>query len=413
MDRQDNRETEARARRMQRIKQMQEEKQKQLLLRRKIINGAPYAAALALLILVIWLGVSLFGNKADKAGDNEVKADILVRENVEAAEDSVAVNDSNVINSVKNVLNDLAQQGISEAEASFAVEQEPKHYEAGMTVDTVSLGDEIISKYAVLIDLDHGDILAGKGSKEIISPASMTKILTVLVAAESLEGAENLDDKFTMTLEITDYGYVRHCTSAGFEAGETVTVRDLFYGTILPSGADAAVALAFYTAGSQEAFVELMNEKLDQMGLSETAHMTNCVGVYDEEHYCTIYDIAMILEAAIDNELCREILAAHTYQTSETEQHPEGILLSNWFLRRIEDHDTGGEVVCGKTGYVEQSGSCAASYGLDHDGNQFICVTADAVSQWKCIEDHVTLYKQFASEESLAKNEVDAEEEAG
>ncbi|MCM1126947.1 MAG: D-alanyl-D-alanine carboxypeptidase [Lachnospiraceae bacterium] len=398
---------------MQRIKQMQEEKQRQLLLRRKIIQGAPYAAAFALLILVIWLGVSLFGNKADKAGDNEVKADILVRENASSAEDSVAVNDSNVINPVKNVLNDLAQQGMSEAEAPFTAEQEPKHYEAEATGKTIGLGDEIISKYAVLIDLDHGDILARKGSKEIISPASMTKILTVLVAAESLGDAKKLDDEFTMTLEVTDYGYVRHCSSAGFEAGETVTVRDLFYGTILPSGADAAVGLAVYTAGSQEAFVELMNKKLEQMGLSKTAHMTNCVGVYDAEHYCTIYDIAMILEAAIDNQLCREILAAHTYQTSETAQHPDGLLLSNWFLRRIEDHDTGGEVICGKTGYVEQSGSCAASYGLDHDGNRFICVTADATSQWKCIEDHVTLYKQFASEESLAKNEMEAEEAVG
>lgn len=85
--------------------------------------------------------------------------------------------------------------------------------------------------------------------------------------------------------------------------------------------------------------------------------MTNCVGIYDEEHYCTVYDMAMILEAALDNPLCREVLSAHTYNTSATAQHPEGLLLSNWFLRRIEDKDTGGEVICAKTGFVVQSGN--------------------------------------------------------
>src|SRR5699024_8410476 len=143
--------------------------------------------------------------------------------------------------------------------------------------------------------------------------------------------------------------------------GETVTVRDLLYGTILPSGADAAAGLAFYVSGSLEGFVDLMNQKLEELGLSDTAHFTNCVGLYDENHYCTLYDMAEILGAAIDNELCREVLSAHTYTTSATEQHPEGLLISNWFLRRIEDKDTHGTVLCAKTGYVVQSGNCAAS----------------------------------------------------
>lgn len=80
----------------------------------------------------------------------------------------------------------------------------------------------------------------------------MTKVLTVLVAAEHLEDLGQLDDIFTITLEITDYGYVNDCSSAGFSKDEKVTVRDLFYGTVLPSGADAAVALATYIAGDQE-----------------------------------------------------------------------------------------------------------------------------------------------------------------
>ncbi|HOO27483.1 MAG TPA: serine hydrolase [Lachnospiraceae bacterium] len=244
------------------------------------------------------------------------------------------------------------------------------------------------------MDTETNTILAQRDADAVISPASMTKILTLLVAAEHVT---DLDDTFTITLDITDYSFENDCSNVGFSENETVTVRDLFYGTILPSGADAAVGLATYVAGSQEAFVELMNEKLDELGLSDTAHVTNCVGIYDEDHHCTVYDMAMILEAAMDNELCRTVLSAHTYTTSATEEHPEGITISNWFLRRIEDKDSAGTVICGKTGYVVQSGNCAASYAEDSDGNGYICVTVNSTSSWRCIYDHVAIYKQFLS----------------
>lgn len=261
------------------------------------------------------------------------------------------------------------------------------------TENTLYLGDEIDSSNAIFIDMETGNILADKGSKQRIVPASMTKVLTLLVAAENID---NLDDTFQITSEITDYSFVNGCSNAGFEKEEVVTVRDLLYGTNLPSGADAALGLATYVAGSQEAFVELMNKKLEELGLSETAHFTNCIGIYDENHYCTVYDMAVIMNAALNNEICREVMSAHTYNTSITEQHPEGILLSNWFLRRIEDKDTGGEVICGKTGYVDESGSCAVSYGTDEKGRSYICVTVNAKGKWKCIYDHVTLYKKFS-----------------
>lgn len=261
------------------------------------------------------------------------------------------------------------------------------------TNSTLYPGDEINSSNAIFIDLETGNILADKGAKQRIVPASMTKVLTLLVAAENID---NLDDTFQITSDITDYSFVNGCSNAGFEKEEVVTVRDLLYGTNLPSGADAALGLAVYVSGSQEAFVELMNQKLDELGLSETAHFTNCIGIYDENHYCTVYDMAVIMNAALNNETCREVMSAHTYNTSKTTQHPEGILLSNWFLRRIEDKDTGGEVICGKTGYVNESGSCAVSYGTDHKGRSYICVTVNAQGKWKCIYDHVDLYKKFS-----------------
>ncbi len=265
-------------------------------------------------------------------------------------------------------------------------------YSAVATESTTSVPGEVVSSYAILVDTQTGEIVAQKNAKNIINPASMTKVLTVLVAAEHVT---NLDDTFTITQEITDYSYRNDCSVVGWEVGEVVTVRDLFYGTVLPSGGDAAVALAEYVAGSQEAFVELMNQKLEQMGLSSTAHFTNCVGLYDENHYCTVYDMAMILQAALDNPICRDALSAKKYTTSVTEQHPEGLLISNWFLRRIEDKDAGGFVLAGKTGYVVESGSCAASCALDGEENEYICVTADSTSSWRCIYDHVEIYKTF------------------
>lgn len=267
-------------------------------------------------------------------------------------------------------------------------------YAASETSSTVQLGDVIDSSYAVLIDLQSDTILAEKDAHTVISPASMTKVMTLLVAVENLK---SLDDTVSIPIEITDYCFVNDCSVVGYEISESPTVRELLYGTILPSGADAALALASYVAGSHEAFVELMNAKAEELGISETTHFTNCVGLYNEDHHCTVYDMAMILKAAMENNLCREVLSAHTYQTAPMEQYPDGQTLSNWFLRRIEDKDEEQAVraVGAKTGYVVQSGSCAASWGEDANGNQYICVTGDANSSWRAIYDHAALYRTY------------------
>lgn len=268
-----------------------------------------------------------------------------------------------------------------------------------VTDATLTLGDTLDSQYAIVMDVSSNTVIAQKDPHAIISPASMTKVLTLLVAAEHVE---DLDDTFTMTIDITDYAYVNDCSVVGLMVGETVSIRELLYGTILPSGADAALGLAKYVSGSHEAFVELMNEKLDELGLSETAHFTNCVGLYHQDHKCTVNDMALIMKAAMENDLCREILKSRVYETLPTEDHPEGQILSNWFLRRIEDKDTGDiNVIGAKTGYVTQSGSCAVSAGEDSEGNLYIIATGDAAGSWKCIYDHVALYHDYCSNDPL------------
>lgn len=274
-----------------------------------------------------------------------------------------------------------------------AVEIPDPVYTVRRTADTQTLGDEITSPYAVVIDAATGAVLAEKEGETVMNPASMTKILTLLVAVEHIQ---ELDQTFTMHIGITDYCFVNGCSVVGYELGEVMTARELLYGCILPSGADACLALAELAAGSHEAFVDLMNEKLEELGLSATARFTNCVGLYDEQHRCTVQDMALILKAALDNELCREVLSTKKYATALTEQHPDGQNLSNWFLRRIEDLDTGAlEVRYAKTGYVNESGSCAASCGETEDGARYLCVTAGAGSSWQAIRDHEALYNAY------------------
>ena len=376
-----------RERRRQKMREMQRQKQKQMQMRKAIRTYAPLVGGFLILCIIIFIGYKIFRKTFGLDQYKENKTEIEQTDN-NVADETVSLQ---VANGEDDSIDETGQK------AEFPTENKArKVYNAKITEDTMQPGEDVISKHAILIDLDNDTILAQRDASAIINPASMTKILTVLVAAENI-GEENLEDTFTITIDITDYSYRNDCSNVGFDVGETVTVRDLLYGTILPSGGDAALGLATYVAGSQEAFVTMMNDKLEELGLSKTAHFTNCIGLYDEEHYCTVYDMAMILEAALDNELCREVLSAHTYTTSETQQHPEGITISNWFLRRIEDKDTGGEVVCGKTGYVVQSGNCAASYGIDNAGKRYICVTADSTSSWRCIYDHVALYKQFST----------------
>ena len=268
----------------------------------------------------------------------------------------------------------------------------------GITDDTTAGGipGEVVSEHAVLISLSENRIIAGRDYRSRINPASMTKVLTVLVAAEQMQkNGDTLDTAYTIDYEIENFSYVNECSNVGFSVGEVVTLKDLFYGTILPSGGDAAYALARYAGGSMEGFADLMNQKLAELGCSETAHFTNSIGLYDENHYCTTYDMAEMINAAMQNELCREVLSTHVFTTSGTPEHPEGIEVSNWFLRRIEDKDCGGKVIAAKTGFVVQSKNCAVSYAEDNYGNPYICVTAGSSSAWRCIYDHVAIYKKY------------------
>lgn len=404
------------ARRVQRTEQMKQEKLLQEKRRHMLKQYLPTGISIVGVAVLLFIGIAAVVKKPD-----EMRQIPEVTESTAAAQSENETIENTIEDSYESAVSDIICVGMDrevpsqEENAASQTERAALQGEnkvsrpdqMGMEKtstplyafltndDTVTIySEEVISTNAILVNESTDAVIASKGAKERINPASMTKVLTVLVAAEQITEAQ-LDDTFIMTKEITDYAYVNDCSSVGFLDGEKVTVRDLFYGTVLPSGGDAAVGLATYIAGSHEAFVNMMNEKLKELGLSESAHFTNCVGLYDEEHYCTVYDMAVIMKAAVNNEMCREFLSAKKYTTAPTTEHSEGISISNWFLRRIEDKDTGGEVLCAKTGYVVESKNCAVSYGTAADNTPYICVTVGATSSWRCIYDHVEIYNQY------------------
>ncbi|MBR2122965.1 MAG: D-alanyl-D-alanine carboxypeptidase [Lachnospiraceae bacterium] len=366
--------------RAERRMELYNRRRRQLVIRRRIIFGSVCAL---ILFAVIFFAVRPIVKKAVEAAKNDTEAETLPDDvqTYEGFEPAQSLDET-----------EYAEAGYGDtAEEADPVVQDVFHYYVSGNTQYLGL-DEVQSSYAVLIDADTGEVLYQRDAEAVVSPASMTKILTLLVACEHIT---DLDDTFVMTEEITNYSYSHGCSNVGFMPGEVITVRDMLYGTILESGADAALGLANYISGSQEAFVELMNEKLAQFGLSGTAHFTNCVGIFDDDHHCTMCDMAVILAQAIKDPLCCEVLNRRTYTTSQTPDHPEGIEISNWFLRRIEDKDCHGEVMYAKTGFVNESGCCAASYQVSNSGRHYLCVTGNAWSAWRCIYDHVAIYAAY------------------
>ena len=254
-------------------------------------------------------------------------------------------------------------------------------------------GPDIAAPSAILMDAATGTVLYEKNASERLRPASVTKVMTLLVAAENLP---DLDATFTMTQAIIDPLYLAGASMAGYVNGETVTMRDLLYGAVVPSGAEATEALAQAVAGSEEAFVAMMNEKAAALGLANT-HFMNTSGLHDENHYSTVREIALILQAALETETCTEILSAENYRASETEQHPDGLAMTNKFLYRVH-HEyalNGAEITAAKTGYTAEAMNCCASAGTTPDGRSVICVTANAWTGDFCIEDHIALYTKY------------------
>lgn len=286
----------------------------------------------------------------------------------------------------------------SEAEPESKPEPEPEiaprvYSHAQETEQTQQLDLQMYSEAAILVDVETNTVLAEKNADARIYPASMTKIMTALIACESIT---DWDETYTMTQEIIDRYYLADATMAGFLAGETVTMEDLLYGAVLPSGAEATYALADVIAGSEEQFAVRMNERAAELGLTDT-HFVDASGLHNDEQYTTVRDMAVILQAALDNEHCRAVLSAARHTSASTMQNPSGVEMINKFLVRAESQElSGAQIVAAKTGYTAEAMNCCASFGRTPGGRACICVTAKAWTSWFALYDHIAMYATYA-----------------
>lgn len=272
---------------------------------------------------------------------------------------------------------------------------------ASTSTKTVAITDDalIYGRNAVLIDVESHEIIAGKNAEDVIYPASMTKIMTMLTVLKLLDGNESaLYQAYLMDGDLIAELRAQTLLCAGFTDGEPCRVIDMLYAMMLPSGADAAVGLANFTAGSEAALVEEMNRYAAEMGLKQT-YFANCTGLHDEDHYSTPAEIACILEYAMQNPLCKEIMSTAEYTTATTTAHPDGLALkSSVFSRLPENMPEGITFGGGKTGFTNAAGQCLASWVVDDkSGKTYISVVAgcDGEKPLDAVCDTMTLYAHF------------------
>ena len=252
----------------------------------------------------------------------------------------------------------------------------------------------INSPYAVLMQAKGGKVIGNMKADDRIYPASMTKIMTVIVAIENLD---DLDQEITLTNEMFEGLYEQDATQAGFQPGEVVRAIDLLYGAMLPSGAECCNALADTIGGSEEGFMDLMNKKAEKLGMDGT-HFCDTTGLHDPDHYSTVRDIAILLKYSLRNDTFREIIESARHSSGVTNIHPDGITYYSTLFKNLSDTSvTGGEILGGKTGYTDEAGLCLASFAVI-DGREYILVTAGAAGntgQPLHVQDAVTIYNRL------------------
>ncbi|MDR0839683.1 MAG: serine hydrolase [Oscillospiraceae bacterium] len=232
---------------------------------------------------------------------------------------------------------------------------------------------EIQSVSAVLMRLG-GEILFDKNGGKRVYPASLTKIMTAVVALENLD---DLNELITLRRELYADIYTTHASVAGFEAGDEASVSDLLYGLMLPSGAECAYALAERVAGTIPAFTELMNDKAEELGMDGT-HFVNATGLHDDNHYSTAWDMAALLEYALQNGTFYELFTAKSHIAAPTKSHPVGLAFESLLFSNVKNPVfPGGELLGGKTGYTNEAELCLASLA-ERDGERLILITCGA-----------------------------------
>ena len=270
--------------------------------------------------------------------------------------------------------------------SAFAQQEESESSRAGgfaeeLCVVTDFSGDSddtVTAEAAAVFDLENVSTVFSKNAYEKLYPASTTKVMTALLAIKY----GNLSDEVTVTEDavITEAG----ATLCGIKPGDKLTLEQLLYGLMLPSGNDAGAAIAVHMAGSIEGFADMMNEEAARLGATGT-HFMNPHGLHDENHYTTAYDLYLIFNEALKYEKFREITGSTAYTASYESASGEAVTATwkggNWFLTGEREEPDGLTVFAGKTGTTQAAGYCLVMASRDASEKEYISVVMKAPSR--------------------------------
>ncbi len=237
----------------------------------------------------------------------------------------------------------------------------------------------IEAPYAGLFSETGKEVLYAKAAEEHLYPASMTKCMTALLV---LENVDDLEEEVPVGAELRE-GLVDGSSLAGLIEGAYYTWRELLYALLIPSGNDAANTLAYHIGGSISAFVDMMNKKAKELGMLNT-HFVNPHGLFDENHYTSVYDLYLLLNKLKDYPEFHECSAKMSVSISATIPGQEPVVhdftSGNSYLRGYTLPPEGLHITAAKTGYTATAGRCLLLIVMDDEGNRYFAIIAKAAS---------------------------------
>ncbi len=265
--------------------------------------------------------------------------------------------------------------------------QRAEPFAADLCVTDENVGLEGVSmindEKSCLLDIDNSQVMFAQGIHEKAYPASITKIITAILAIKY----GDMDDVVTVSQNAVTLE--EGSTMCGFQAGDMVTMDELFHGLLIYSGNDAAMAIAEHLGGSVEHFVEMMNEEVLALGATNT-HFVNPTGLHDDDHYTTAYDIYLMLNEALNYDYFVEVMqmSAYTLTLSRGGEEVQTYLDStDQYLTGVETAPAGVTVLGGKTGTTSKAGSCLAILSQNEYGAPYISIVLNANTKADLYDD--------------------------
>ena len=244
-------------------------------------------------------------------------------------------------------------------------------------------GPEIGAQTAVLMEANTGVILYAQGMHEHMYPASTTKMMTALLAAENSDMSENVEFSYDAVFSLEDGS-----SNIGIDPGESMSMEECLYGLMVASANEVANAVAEHVGGDRETFVSMMNDRASELGMEDT-HFANANGLFDEEHYTSAYDLALLAREFFNNEYLAKIGNTASYHFKATATQPDDFYVKNKHkLISGEMQYTG--IKGGKTGYTEAAGETLVTCA-EQNGMVLICVVLNEESPAQ-FTDTMTLF---------------------